>query len=103
MTGPVRVVAFWRARPAAVVEVRGILRELAERTAREPGCRGFEVLEATRLPGQFVLLEEYADERARADHTATEHFRTLVLRRAVPLLADRTVEPYQPLRGRTTA
>jgi quinol monooxygenase YgiN len=97
LTAPVRIVALWRARPDTVAEVRAILRELAGRTGREPGCRRFDVLEATRLPGSFVLLEEYADEQARADHVATGHFRTLVLERAVPLLAERSVEPYQPL------
>jgi quinol monooxygenase YgiN len=95
----VRIVALWRARPGGAPEVREILRELAGRTLAEPGCRRFDVLEATRLHGSFVLLEEYADERARGEHMATPHFRTLVLQRAVPLLAERSVEPYAPLDG----
>jgi quinol monooxygenase YgiN len=100
----IRVVALWRAEPAEVDQVREILGELAELTRREPGCVSFEVLEAARKPGQFVLLEQYAGERDWQRHRSSEHFRALVLDRAVPLLTHRDVEPYVAIQaGGTTA
>ncbi|MGC9665397.1 putative quinol monooxygenase [Planosporangium sp. 12N6] len=93
----VRVVAVWHAPAGAVEEVRRILRDLAAATRREDGCLGFEVLESTDQPGRFVLLEEYAGERGRQRHLGTDHFRDLVLGRAVPLLTYRDVQAYQPL------
>jgi quinol monooxygenase YgiN len=93
----VQVVAFWQAAPGQRDAVREILRELASLTRREPGCLGFEVLEATGQPGVFVLLERYAGGSARAEHQASPHFHELVEQRAVPLLTHRDVRSYQTL------
>jgi quinol monooxygenase YgiN len=90
----VTIVAHWRAAPEAVDEVRQILGELARATRNEPGCRRFDVLEADRTPGQFVLFEQYAGEESRRRHLDTTHFRELVLDRAAPLLMHRDVQPY---------
>lgn len=92
----VRVVAFWLAPPGGADRIRAILGELATATRREPGCRRFEVLEATE-PGRFVLLEEYAGAAGRAAHLDSAHFRRLVLEVAVPLLFDRRVDAYHPI------
>jgi (4S)-4-hydroxy-5-phosphonooxypentane-2,3-dione isomerase len=94
----VLVVALWRAADANAGKVRAILRDLAERTAAEPGCLSFEVLEATDGSGSFVLVERYAGVDGHQNHLATGHFRELVLQRAVPLLEHRDVRTYEPLR-----
>jgi quinol monooxygenase YgiN len=93
----VHVVALWRAEPDRLEPVREVLRELAAATRREPGCLRFEVLEATDRPGSFVLVERYAGADGHAAHTASAHFRELVLGRAVPMLAHRDVRTYQVL------
>jgi len=90
----VMIVALWRAAPEAADEIRQILGELARATRDEPGCLRFDVLEADRTPGQFVLFEQYAGEESRRRHLDTGHFRRLVLGRAAPLLTHRDVQPY---------
>lgn len=91
------VVAVWEAAPGHEDEVRAIVRELARRSRTEPGCLGFDPLEASDWPGSFVLVERYAGAAGRADHLASTHFAELVLRRAVPLLAHRDVREYRLL------
>lgn len=100
VTGPdgiVRVIALWHAADGNAGPVRAIARELAARTAAEPGCGRFDVLESASQPGRFVLIEEYAGPAAHAAHLASAHFREFVLHRAVPLLAHRDVQVYTVL------
>jgi quinol monooxygenase YgiN len=93
----VRVVAIWRAAAGNEAAVRAIARDLAAVTGREPGCVRFEVLESASQPGGFVLIEHYAGAAAHAGHLASEHFKELVLTKAVPLLAHRDVQVYTVL------
>jgi quinol monooxygenase YgiN len=102
-TSVLRVVAFWRAAPGRREMVLEILRELAAKTQQEPGCLGFEVLEDVTQPDGFVLLERYADVRARDEHLASTHFRELVLQRAVPMLSHRDVQTHTVLVPDTAA
>ncbi|MGB6862228.1 MAG: antibiotic biosynthesis monooxygenase [Pseudolabrys sp.] len=44
--------------------------------------------------GKFLLYEQYANEQAFLDHQQTQHFKTLVLERAVPLLERRERYAY---------
>jgi quinol monooxygenase YgiN len=94
VVGPpvVSVAAVWTAAPGAEDRVRAILGELADRTRAEPGCLSFTVWEASERPGHFVLTEQYAGAEGRNRHVQSEHFRTLVLQRAAPLLTRREVD-----------
>ena len=45
-------------------------------------------------PDEFLLYEQYVNEQAFLDHQQTQHFKTLVLERAVPLLERRERYAY---------
>ncbi|MFZ0102101.1 MAG: antibiotic biosynthesis monooxygenase, partial [Pseudolabrys sp.] len=43
---------------------------------------------------EFLLYEQYVNEQAFLDHQQTQHFKTLVLEHAVPLLERRERYAY---------
>jgi quinol monooxygenase YgiN len=45
-------------------------------------------------PDEFLLYEQYESEQAFRDHQQTAHFKSLVLERAVPLLAHRERQAF---------
>jgi quinol monooxygenase YgiN len=66
-----------------------ILGELAKAIRKEPGNVQFTVHRSRDAPVEFLLYEVYSSEEAFRQHQQTEHFKTLVLDRAVPLLSVR--------------
>ena len=88
------IVARWRPRDGATEKIEAILRELADAVRREPGNLQFTVLRARDDASEFLLYEVYASEEAFRDHQETEHFKRLVLERAVPILSVRERTPY---------
>jgi quinol monooxygenase YgiN len=68
------VVAEMHGLAGRVAELDALLAELAAGSLEEPGCRAFRVL-AANVPGELVLLAEYADEDALRAHYATPHYR----------------------------
>lgn len=91
----IRVFGRWRAPDHAVDEVRQVLVQLARSTVAEPGCNAFEVWEAMEKPGQFILMEEFADDDAREFHRQTAHFKDLVLARSVQIGVEREGFAYK--------
>jgi quinol monooxygenase YgiN len=84
------VTAFWHAKAGSEDRVVAVLGELARATRAEAGCLQFQPNRSTEDPRRFLLYEEYADEAAFEAHSASEHFKRLVLGEAVPdLLEDR--------------
>ena len=55
-------------------EVRAALTDLADGSAAEPRLVRFRVLAAGE-PGEYVLLQEWADEAALRAHYRTPHYR----------------------------
>lgn len=88
------VVAHWRAREGETAKVEAILRALAAEIRKEPGNVLFLVNRQLTDPNAFVLYEQYKDERSFLEHRQTAHFKTLVLEKAVPLLARRDIQTY---------
>ena len=88
------VVAQWKARDREAETIEGILRELAPAARREPGNLQFTVHRSTTDRNDFLLYEVYTSEQAFGDHQQTQHFKTLVLERALPLLANRVRNAY---------
>ena len=41
----------------------------------EPGVLRFDVLKSAERPGEYLLYEVYADEKATADHRETPHYK----------------------------
>ena len=85
----VRLLVRWVARAGEEAAVAAIIEEVATLSQAEPGCRHYIVSRDRDDHQVFVLFEEYVDEAALEEHAASEHFRELVLGRAVPLLDER--------------
>jgi quinol monooxygenase YgiN len=89
---PVVVVARWRPGVESVGNVLALVAELREQTLQEPGCLGYDVFQGVDSPGELLLLERYLDDRAIEAHRGSAHYQEFVVRRILPLLADRKVE-----------
>jgi quinol monooxygenase YgiN len=72
--------------------VLSILAELRPKSLAEPGCLGYEVYQGVDAPESLLLLERYRDEAALDAHRQSEHYQALVVKRVLPLLAERRVE-----------
>jgi quinol monooxygenase YgiN len=88
------MIARWRAKEGALPELEAILRELTPKIRSEPRNLEFIVNRSADDPSAFILYEQYEDEEAFRVHRETEHFKTLVLGRAVPLLAERELKVH---------
>jgi quinol monooxygenase YgiN len=91
---PYVIVARWRPRDGEREKIEAILRELVRKVRKEPGNLQFVAQRANDNPDEFLLYEQYASEQAFRDHQQTPHFKTLVLERAVPLLARRERQAF---------
>lgn len=90
-SGPLRVMAHYRAVPRSANTVARLLDDVAAQTRAEPGNRSYDVFRSIADPSRFLILEEYEDEAAFALHRESEHFRAIVRARIVPLLEERKV------------
>jgi quinol monooxygenase YgiN len=88
------MVARWRPREGETEKIETILRELATAIRREPGNVQFTVHRGCDDPNELLLYEVYTSEEAFRQHQLTEHFKRLVLQRAVPLLSVRERRAY---------
>jgi quinol monooxygenase YgiN len=88
------MVARWRPREGETENIKSILSELAAAIRAEPGNLQFTVHRGRDDANDFLLYEVYASEEAFRDHQQTEHFKRLVLERAVPLLSLRERRAY---------
>lgn len=83
-----------RPRAGETESILAILRELAPAIRREAGNVSFVVHRAQDESGDILLYETYKSEQAFLQHRQTEHFKNLVLERAVPLLAVREIRAW---------
>ena len=83
------VTAFWEAKPEEVDTLLGIIRRFLPQAQREPGVLAFQIHQSTTEPHKFFFYEVFKNEAAFAEHSASEHFKTLILGDAVPRLAKR--------------
>lgn len=96
MDGPVVVVAHWFTTDEALPDVLEHLAALRPQALAEPGCLGYESLQAIDEPTHLVLIERYRDSDAVDAHVNSSHYRELVVGRIRPLLSDRRVELLHP-------
>ena len=92
--GEVTVVARWQLKDGALGEVLSILAQLRPMSLAEPGCLGYEVYQGVGAACNLLLLERYQNEAALDAHKQSQHYRTLVVERVLPLLAERQVELF---------
>ncbi|MEV7502704.1 antibiotic biosynthesis monooxygenase [Streptomyces sp. NPDC093018] len=89
------VIATWKAAPGQEGLVREVLATVAPLNRAEEKMISFDAFEDHAAPGVFVLVEKYTDAGGYDDHKATDAFRTHVVGRALPALAERTVHTYE--------
>lgn len=91
----ITVLAQWQPVEGALGDVLAIIAELRPKSLTEAGCLGYDVYRGI-LPGNAILLvERYRDMAAIEAHRQTAHYQELVVRRALPLLAERQVRLLQ--------
>jgi quinol monooxygenase YgiN len=88
------IIARWHARDGEGGKIESILCDLVAASREEAGVRHFIAHRSHDNPNEFLLYEQYDSEQAFIDHQQTPHFKTLVLERAVPLLAHRERLPF---------
>jgi quinol monooxygenase YgiN len=93
--GVITVAARWQPVDGKLGEVLAIVAEMRPKSLAETGCLGYEVYRGVDQPHSLLLLEHYRDEAALEAHRQSEHYQSLVIGRALPLLADRQVEILQ--------
>ena len=91
------IAAHWRARDGEAETIAALLPELVRACKTEPGVIEFIAHRSHDDPHKFFLYEQYRDEAAFAEHQRTEHFKALVLDRAIPLLVERQRLPFRIL------
>jgi quinol monooxygenase YgiN len=92
--GELLVVAQWKAAPGQAGRVADILDRFLPQAQAEPGVKYFQIARAKEDAAQFLFYEVFGDEAAFAAHQASEHFKTLILGEALPLLTDRQRTQY---------
>jgi quinol monooxygenase YgiN len=92
--GDLLVVARWQVAPGQEGRIADILDRFLPQAQAEPGIKLFQIARGKEDTAQFLFYELFADEAAFAAHQASEHFRTLILGEALPLLADRQRSQY---------
>ena len=88
------MIARWRPREGEMSKIEAILHELAPAIRQELGNMEFTLHRGRDDANEFLLYEVYASEEAFREHQQTEHFKRLVLERAVPLLSVRERRAY---------
>ena len=84
----------WVAKPGNESEVRSILERMGEASRQEPGVVDYTTHVNPENGAEFFIYEKYHDEAGLEAHQETEHFKTLVLERAIPLLESRVRKYY---------
>jgi quinol monooxygenase YgiN len=90
--GVITVVARWQPVDGKLGDVLAIVAEMRPKSLAEPGCLGYQAYQGIDSPDSLLLLEHYRDEAALEAHKQSEHYQSLVVGRALPLLAERQVE-----------
>jgi quinol monooxygenase YgiN len=88
------MIARWQPREGEAEKIEAILRELAAAIRQEPGNVQFTVHRGCEAADELLLYEVYTSEEAFRQHQLTEHFKRLVVERAVPLLSLRERRAY---------
>jgi quinol monooxygenase YgiN len=73
-------------------DVAESLRLLAAASRQEPGCINYIPHQLEDEPDTVVIYEQYTDQKALADHHASEHFKKYAVGGIYQKMRDRSVE-----------
>ncbi len=89
----VGVIAKLRVKEGMNREFETVFRQLSEAVLEgEPGCNYYELHKSNSDKQLYIVLEQYADEDALAEHEQTEHMKLLGARLAPFLQVPADVE-----------
>jgi quinol monooxygenase YgiN len=74
-----------------------IIARFAPEARKEPGLELLMVNRCATNPSRFLFYEVFRDTAAFEAHQETPHFKTLILKDALPLLSKRERISYTPL------
>jgi quinol monooxygenase YgiN len=92
--GSLIVVARWKTAAGQANKVAEILSRFLPQAQAEPGVKLFLIGRDKADADQFLFYEVFAAEGAFQAHQASDHFKTLIVGQALPLLADRQRNQY---------
>jgi quinol monooxygenase YgiN len=87
----------WIAKEGEEEAVASALQQLVAPSRAEEGVLIYIPHRDPEDPRRFYIFEQYTDAGAYTAHTETEHFQRLGLGDAIPRLADRKREFYEPM------
>jgi quinol monooxygenase YgiN len=97
MNDRVVLVARYTVKPGNVDVVLAALERMKPLVRQhEPGCLIYHANRSKDDPNSLLLYEEYADQAALEAHTATAHFKEIIVGTVIPLLVRREREFYTP-------
>lgn len=91
MSNPVYTFAKWRVKEGKLAEVLELLVDLSAQSSAEEGNLVYKIHQSNSDANMLILFEGYKDESALTAHRESEHFRTLVIEKIVPLLEEREI------------
>jgi quinol monooxygenase YgiN len=86
------VIAELVAKPDKADELRALLVPFAEKSAKEPGCLNYTLMEVIAEPGRFLTCERWTDKAALEGHMKTEDIKAIV-----PKLGPVLAKPFTQL------
>ena len=88
---------MWEVSEGNAETAADIIRRFAPEARKEPGLELLTVNQNATDPSRFMFYEVFKDAAAFEAHQETPHFKTLILRDALPLLSKRERVSYTPL------
>ena len=83
---------------ASLPELRNLLAEHVNLSAKEPGCLRFQALESQSVAGTFFLIERWESQAALDIHRAADAITTIYRPKVLPLV-ERVVHVCDVLAG----
>ena len=83
------VAAKWVAREGEEEKVAGLIERMVGPSRAEPGSIMYQAHRDPENPRVFFFYEQYVDRAAFDAHVQTEHFQTIAIPLAIPLLESR--------------
>lgn len=92
MNDPIYIFAKWSVKEDCLEKVLSLIPELIKESKKEPGNLGYNIYQSASDSHTLILFEAYKDQESLDIHRSSEHFKSLVLQKIVPLLEKREVE-----------
>ena len=86
---PVYLFAKWTVKEGHVDQVLELLAQMTEKTRKEEGNLFYRIHQSISDANTLMLYEGYVDTAAVEAHRNSDHFQSLVIGKAVPILESR--------------